>query len=96
MNTFLTPAQSNVLIDSDGHARITDVGLEDYGDILWAAQEILDERGKHSKEVDILSFAMVMVEVSRGRYTLCEVFIPRHLGQCRSSLHLAILRPTWL
>jgi len=33
----------------------------------WAAPEILNEQGVHSKEADTFSFAMVMVEVCHGR-----------------------------
>ena len=65
-------------MDDVGHARITDFGLatvtqdldsmwttsEDQGHTArWTAPEILAEEGTYSKEADIFSFAMVMVEV---------------------------------
>ena len=70
--------QPNILVDDTGHARITDFGLatvtqnldsmrsisEDYGHTArWTAPEILSEKGTYSKEADIFSFAMVMIEV---------------------------------
>ena len=73
--------QSNVLVDTTGHARIVDFGLatvtqdldsirsasgEHKDNIRWIAPEILDGRGTHSEEADVFSFAMVMIEV---RYT---------------------------
>ena len=76
--TGLTRAQPNILVDDAGHARITDFGLatvtqnldsmrttsEDHGHTArWTAPEILTEEGTYSKEADIFSFAMVMIEV---------------------------------
>jgi hypothetical protein len=64
-------------LDATDHARITDFGLttitqnldsiwsasDDQGHIgRWTAPEILTEAARHSKEADIFSFAMVMVE----------------------------------
>ena len=65
MITVLMPvAQDNVLIDPAGHARVTDIGLEDQGyTARWDAPEIVDKGEKHNKATDIFSFAMVMVEV---------------------------------
>ena len=78
LTTRLTPRQSNILVDASGHARITDFGLavvtqdlelmrsgsEECGDsVRWIAPEILDGRGTHSKEGDVFSFGMVMIEV---------------------------------
>jgi len=71
--------QSNVLVDA-GQARITDfcfvtvtadMDIElstsrPRNDVLrWTAPEILNGE-KHSRESDIFSLAMVMIEVGRG------------------------------
>jgi len=77
--TVLTRAQPNILVDDVGHARITDFGLttvtqnldsmrttesEDHGHTArWTAPEILTEEGTYSKEADVFSFGMVMIEV---------------------------------
>ena len=73
-----TPDQANILVDDSGHARITDFGLsmvtsnldskpsttyQRYYTVGWAAPEVM-ENGGYSKEADMFSFAMVMVEVS--------------------------------
>ena len=65
-------------MDVAGRARITDFGLatvtqnldsirsasDDRGHTArWTAPEILNEEATHSKEADVFSFAMVMVEV---------------------------------
>ena len=75
---ILTPSKSSVLVDTSGHARITDFGLAMVDQNLdsirnalderghsarWIAPEILDDRGTYSKEADVFSFAMVTVEV---------------------------------
>ena len=75
---ILTPDQSNILVDTTGHAMITDCGLavvtqsldsiqsvpDERGDSTrWMAPEILANRGAFSKEADVFSFAMVMIEV---------------------------------
>ncbi|KAF9645728.1 kinase-like protein [Thelephora ganbajun] len=70
---------SNVLVDDSGHARIADFALTIVikgGDFSeddsvhghtprWTAPEVIEE-GAKSKESDIFSFAMVMVEVFTG------------------------------
>jgi len=76
--TTLTPSQSNVLVDTTGRARVTDFGFatvtrnlylirsasnEHGGSTRWIAPEILVDRGTYSKEADVFSFAMVMIEV---------------------------------
>ena len=74
----LTRVQPNILIDDSGNACITDFGLttvilnlDSVQSALsqrsaprWAAPELLHE-GPHSKEADVFSFAMVMIEVRR-------------------------------
>ena len=74
--------QPNILVDDAGRARITDFGLarvtqnpdsirsasDEHGHTArWTAPEILNEQGTHSKEADVFSFAMVMVEVRHKR-----------------------------
>ena len=74
----LTRAQPNILVDTVGHARITDFGqttvVQDLDHIRGAssdlghtAPEILNEEGTYSKDADVFSFAMVMIEVRQGR-----------------------------
>ena len=67
-------------MDGTGHARITDFGLARVTQNLdsirslsdgrhtarWTAPEILSEQGSYSKEADVFSFAMVMIEVHYG------------------------------
>jgi serine/threonine protein kinase len=75
---MLTPVQPNILVDERGCARITDFGfaavtrkdnwiqtdLFDEGHVIrWTAPEILNGKGSYSKEADVFSFAMVMIEV---------------------------------
>ena len=77
----MTPAQSNILVDAAGNARITGFGLAMVTESLdsiqnapdeyrhsarWTAPEILDDRGAYSKEGDVFSFAMVTIEVRCG------------------------------
>ena len=74
----MTPRQSNVLVDARGRARITDFGLVvatqdlelirsgsgERGDsVRWIAPEIIESREPHSKEGDVFSFGMVIIEV---------------------------------
>jgi len=66
------------MVDANSHARITDFGLARNqgiaeetstlpgGTARWTAPEILQGRGAPSKEADVFSFAMVMVEVGSG------------------------------
>jgi serine/threonine protein kinase len=93
----LTRVQPNILVDDTGHARITDFGLatvtqnldsmqsasEDRGNTArWTAPEILTEEGTHSKEADVFSFAMVMIEVRHEWFTRTEPLLtaaPYHL-----------------
>jgi len=80
-NVLLTLSQANVLVDGSGQACIADFGLATVTQNLdsirtpspqhgytprWTAPEVLNE-GKCSKEADIFSFAMVMIEVCRRR-----------------------------
>ena len=75
---MLTWAQSNILVDDASHPWITDfsqatviqcsnsiqVALDDQGyNARWTAPEILTEEGTYSKEADVFSFAMIMIEV---------------------------------
>jgi len=75
----LTHIQPNILVDDSGRARITDFGLAmmpqdpdsqrgflDDQTAQWTAPEIANDSGTYSKEADVFSFAMVMVEVRRG------------------------------
>ena len=82
----LIPNQPNVLVDDTGHARITDFGFAvvthnldimwgalpgDGHTARWTAPEILTGKGANSKEADVFSFAMVVIEVSREQPTGC-------------------------
>jgi len=75
---ILTPNQPSILVDITSRARITDCGLavvtqnpdsirgapEEHGySTRWTAPEILANRGTFSKEADVFSFAMVLIEV---------------------------------
>jgi len=70
--------KSNVLVDATARAQITGFGLAvvtqnldsvrgasgEHGHVVqWTAPEILSEKGTLSKEADVFSFAMVMIEV---------------------------------
>ena len=82
ITAVLTRLQPNILVDATGRARITDFGLTRVTQNLdsirsgsgeqgytarWTAPEILNGEGEHSKEADIFSFAMVMIEVRRDK-----------------------------
>ena len=63
------------MVDASGRACITDFGLTRNQDTVggihgttggtarWTAPEILEERRSWSKEADVFSFAMIMIEV---------------------------------
>ena len=70
--------QSNVLIDSSGHARLTGFGfasvvcsmdfvlateMQEYT-ARWTAPEVLESGYKNTREADIFVFGMVVIEVS--------------------------------
>ena len=91
----LKPGQPNILIDANGHARITDFGLamatqdldslrstlDDHGHtVRWTAPEILSEQGTYSKEADVFSFAMVMIEVRCRSPSICRFGLNRNVG----------------
>ena len=74
---YVDLTQPNILVDNSGCVRIADFGLaaitQNVGSIpsasrhhghtaRWAAPEILNE-GRCSREADVFSFAMVMIEV---------------------------------
>lgn len=80
LTTALTFGQPNVLVDAADKARITDfclaavttdvesqlsTSLIQNHTLRWTAPEILNG-GKHSREADIFSFAMVVIEVRHG------------------------------
>jgi serine/threonine protein kinase len=71
-------------VDNCGHAHVADFGLATVTknldsmqstacqrgySVRWAAPEVLGE-GAHSKEADVFSFAMVMIEVRYWRSTV--------------------------
>jgi len=75
---LIATGQTNILVDATGYAMITDCGLamvtqsldsirgapDEHGDSTrWIAPEILDNRGTFSKETDVFSFAMVVIQV---------------------------------
>ena len=85
-------------MDDEGHARITYFGLatvaqdfdsmrsaeEDHGHTArWTAPEILSEMGTYSKEADVFSFAMVMVEVRWKSVTPEDLLLIAIRCRCR-------------
>ena len=83
--TALTPSQPNVLVDDSGRACVAEFGLSTVTEHLdfmrtasdhqgytprWTAPEVLHE-GRRSKEADVFSFAMVMIEVLRRLSIVC-------------------------
>ena len=90
---WLTPGQSNILVDATGNARITDFGLavvtQDLesirtasdgsgNSVRWIAPEILDGRGTYSKEADVFSFAMLTIEVRCSQSTQDQPLTPKY------------------
>ena len=84
--TISTRIQQSILVDAASHARITDFGLATIAQSVdtmrrnsddqdpatrWTAPEILDG-AISSKESDVFSFAMVMIEV-RHEWVICEL-----------------------
>jgi hypothetical protein len=87
--------QPNVLMDDDGHARITDFTLTivsqntdsirttsgNWGHIAqWTAPEILNEKGTYSIEADVFAFAMVMIEARRTLGVLIGFSVYSYIG----------------
>ena len=83
----LTRAQSNILVDGVGRARITDFGLavftrnpdsiqsvssDQEQTVRWIAPEILNRQGTYSKEADVFSWAMVMIEARQRQPIVCR------------------------
>jgi serine/threonine protein kinase len=74
---LLMVSKPNILIDVDGHARVSDFGLASiaYGKyttgpssdkghtVRWSAPEVLSGAIPASKQADIFAFGMVVVEV---------------------------------
>ena len=100
----MTRVQPNILIDGNHRAQLTDFGLATVTQNLdsirstsehgghtarWTAPEILNDVGTYSKEADVFSFAMVMIEVRQGRIILTgpwliPVFIHRRRSPVQS------------
>lgn len=112
---YIDTFQLNILVDDSGHACIADLGSatvvaeldseESTSDQLghtprWAAPESLNE-GIYSKEADVFSFAMVMIEVrsersaeSKHRLTLTS-YRHRFLLVRSRSVPTHLLWPCW-
>lgn len=90
---LITLGQPNILVDHNGHARLTDFGLalivrgmhsalvtqtKGYT-AAWAAPEILEGADKIAREADMFAFGMVVIEV----------------GSCTSS-HLVLQVEGWM
>ena len=91
------PWQSSILMDSSGHARIASIdvatvtqdrdyvqGILDEYTARWTAPEILNGQGTYSKEADIFSFAMVMIE---ARMDYCMLIFGLLLFRINAGLH---------
>ena len=78
--------QTNILIDTNGNARIVDFGLSTVARDIhsfdstseqrgvtprWASPEILKGDKFHSTESDVFAFGMVMIEVGDNGYPPC-------------------------
>ena len=80
LNSTVDFDQPNVLIDYSGHARLTDFGftsvVRGVDSILvtgvqgysarWAAPEVLGNGDRNTREADVFSFGMIVIEVSPG------------------------------
>ena len=96
----MTRVQPNILVDGNHRAQLTDFGLATVTQNLdsirstseheghtarWTAPEILNDVGTYSKEADVFSFAMVMIEVRQGRIILTGLWlIPVFIHRRRS------------
>ena len=80
--------QTNILIDTDGNARVVDFSLatvaqdtnslectsdEQIITVRYTSPEILREGRRHSRESDVFAFGMVMIEVGDNRSVPCQV-----------------------
>ena len=78
LSILLMSVQPNILVDDSGCPRIADFGVvivahtrystvipssEMDRNIRWTAPELFDGQEAYTKEADVFSFAMVMVEV---------------------------------
>ena len=94
----LTHVQPNILMDDSGNARIADFGFTTVALNLdsvrsaqgqrgftprWTAPEVLKE-GPHSRESDVFSFAMVMIEVRHRQRTVCRTLAYYHFGSTQA------------
>ena len=103
----LTFSKPNILIDGSGHARVSDFGLASiaYGaystgvksnkghTVRWSAPEVLFGAVPASKQADMFSFGMVVVEVRHAAVrehndVRCQVpfFRRRSLGKFLSTI----------
>ena len=103
--------QPNVMVDGSGNPRITDFGLapisrspyspwstSDKGECAarWCAPELLAGGQPASKESDIFSFGMVMIEVgSDGLRQRNRLIHPRRFSPGKPRSANAELRPLW-